>query len=120
MEGEKCRREEVEMAVRYISEHFLENICWETAAEEIPLSNDRVRKIFKEETGTTMHRYIKDMRMESAARMLRDTDLSVAEIGEATCHKTAAYFTHCFRRKYGQTPLRYRRSMRQNRDRRKI
>lgn len=53
--------------------------------------------------------YIQNKVMEEAKRMLAYTDLPVAEIAFELNYETVSYFSRCFRRYTGETPLGYRR-----------
>ena len=64
---------------------------------------------FREVKGKTPARFIADERMNHAAELLRQTDLSVAEIGERCGYGDCAYFCRIFRRKYGAPPGQWRR-----------
>lgn len=53
--------------------------------------------------------YIQNKVMKEAKRMLAYTDLPVAEIAFELNYETVSYFSRCFRRYMGETPLGYRR-----------
>ena len=53
---------------------------------------------------------IKNLRLEAAAQMLRDTDLSVSEILEKVAFSSSGYFASCFKQVYGMPPKEYRKA----------
>ena len=52
--------------------------------------------------------YIRNIRLEAAARLLRETDLSVADIAMRTGFSSAKYLSAIFKEKYGVLPTKYR------------
>lgn len=67
-----------------------------------------LNRIFSEETGCTIHRYIMERRLTEAARKLVVTDKSIVEISCEADYQSQQAFTLAFRRAYGCTPLAYR------------
>lgn len=52
--------------------------------------------------------FIRDIRLQNAARLLRESDMSVTEIAEATGFSTTSYMSKCFQERYGCRPSEYR------------
>ena len=52
--------------------------------------------------------YIRNLRLERAAELLRTTQLPIAEISIRTGFATSRYFSKCFRDKYGMLPSEFR------------
>ena len=52
--------------------------------------------------------YIKRIRMEVAARLLRETDLPINEIAMRTGFSNAKYFSVTFKQEFGKSPKDYR------------
>ena len=59
--------------------------------------------------GKTFRELLAEERLENAARLLKETKLSAAEIAEAVGYENCSHFYRLFRRRYGMTPRRYRR-----------
>lgn len=51
--------------------------------------------------------FIKTLRMDGAAQLLRQTDLQVAEVARAVGYEDAGYFSIVFRQDYGAAPSRF-------------
>ncbi|TOI31430.1 helix-turn-helix domain-containing protein [Vibrio parahaemolyticus] len=64
------------------------------------------RKLNKE--GTTFTDVLQAARLDTAQKMVCDSDASVSAIAELCGFKHASYFGACFRKEYGATPLAYR------------
>jgi AraC family transcriptional regulator len=67
---------------------------------------------FRRTTGTTPHRYLRQLRIERACELLRTTALSVAEIASAVGFRGQAHFCVAFGRDRGLTPTAYRQAAR--------
>ena len=52
--------------------------------------------------------YVTNVRMEQAARLLRDTEDKTYLIAEKTGYTDPNYFSYVFRRRFGVTPSKYR------------
>ena len=52
--------------------------------------------------------YINKLRMERAAEMLRQTELSMTEIAERTGFSSSRYFSTMFKKYMGVTPTQYK------------
>ena len=52
--------------------------------------------------------YIRNLRLERAAELLRTTPLSIADISTRTGFATPRYFSKCFRDKFGMLPSDFR------------
>lgn len=56
--------------------------------------------------------FLQTVRLHLAAKMLKETDLSVYEIMDACGFSNPTYFTSLFKNKYGSPPIRYRKESR--------
>ena len=61
-----------------------------------------------EADGTSFHELVDECRFEIARQMLKDTSLSVAQIGAALCYSRSSSFIRAFRRWSGTTPAKWR------------
>ena len=68
-----------------------------------------LKGMFKKMFGQTVFGYHFDYRMRLAARLLLDTEKSVAEVAALTDYEHTSHFCAAFRRKHGVTPLEFRR-----------
>ena len=67
------------------------------------------RKI-KQLTGLTTTEFIRDIRLQSAASLLKQGGSSVTEVMYKSGFTTASYFSKCFKARYGMTPTEYQKS----------
>jgi AraC-like DNA-binding protein len=82
----------------------------EGIAEKVDLSPNYVRKLFKDVEGVTLSRYIQDMRLAEAARLLSTTDLPANRIGALVGFQEGSYFYTAFKRAMRSTPDEWRKT----------
>lgn len=70
-------------------------------------------KKFKKEFGTTISAYILSLRLNHAAFLLKTTSYSLEECTHAVGLESVTYFINAFKKKYGVTPAKYRKSVRE-------
>lgn len=100
----------IEIAREYIQKEFWDpEISLEKTAMEIGLTTAYFSGLFKKETGEAFVEYLTRLRLEKAMQMLDETDDKIYEIAEKTGYSDAGYFSHVFKKKYGVSPIQYRR-----------
>ena len=72
------------------------------------MSPSRLRDLFKRATGLSPKRFQMRARLLKAGRLLRETDLPIADVAEQTGFESIYAFSHRFRRAVGCTPTSYR------------
>ncbi|WP_199619840.1 response regulator transcription factor [Paenibacillus alkalitolerans] len=94
----------VQQAVRYIHEHYKEELTAETIGEALSVSGDHLRHLFKAEVGRTVSDYLTGCRVEKAKELLMTGQYKIYEISELVGYKTSQYFSQVFKRWTGLTP----------------
>lgn len=84
----------------------------EEMAQSVNLSVPHLNRLFKIQTGMPPARFLRELRLELAARLLRETFLSVKEIRFKTGFYDKSKFIKEFKKKYGAPPLDYRKQNR--------
>lgn len=79
-------------------------------ADLLCVTPDHLSRCVRETTGRPASELITDMLLLEAKVLLRQTDLSVAEVAFRLSFEDASYFGRLFRKNVGQTPLEYRQS----------
>jgi transcriptional regulator GlxA family with amidase domain len=93
---------------RWLPDHLAEDLSVQVLARRSGMSPRNFARVFRRETGTTPASYVEDLRVESARRLLEDTDLTVAAIASRVGCRHAETLHRVFRRRVGTTPDRYR------------
>ena len=67
-----------------------------------------LKAVFKSVYGESIAAHMKEHRMEKAAALLRESDMSIAEIGRLVGYESQSKFTAAFKESYGCLPKEYR------------
>ncbi|MCD8212013.1 MAG: helix-turn-helix domain-containing protein [Oscillospiraceae bacterium] len=95
-------------AKEYIASHYTRTLTLEEISKVVHLNASYLSIVFKKETGQNFSDYLTSFRIEKAKDMLRQSDLSVASIGEAVGYADSKYFSRIFTRQVGLKPSAYR------------
>jgi AraC-like DNA-binding protein len=105
-----CNSYIIDSITSYISEHPGEDLNLNRLASLANLSPYYFARTFKKETGKTPHEYVMSSRINSAKFYLKTSRLSIEEIGLSLGFPTASSFCASFRKHFGISPLKYRKS----------
>jgi len=99
-------------AVEMIDHSFTEEIRIADVARRVGVSPSRLCHGFREHFGCSIGDHIRSLRVEAAARALRESDESIAAIAASFGFADQAHFSRTFRGQHGMTPTEYRRTHR--------
>ena len=85
-----------------------EDITLEGLAKEFGYSPYYLSKKFKKETGQSFKDCLKELRLERAKFLLKNTNTTILEISERLQFCSQSYFADSFRKEYGISPTEYR------------
>lgn len=85
----------------------------EALASHACITRGNLHRKLKNLTGKTPVELIKTMRMKRACELMKETDLSIADIAERTGFQTPGYFITVFKNHFGETPGHYASRVRQ-------
>lgn len=91
-----------------LRDRLADDLGLEDLAREAGLSPFHFARAFKQETGTSPHRYLLERRIDHAKELLVGTDQSIEQVAKACGFATQAGFTAAFRRVAATTPGRWR------------
>lgn len=100
--------ERMDEIIRYINSNLSESLTLSKLAKEFHLHPNHFIRFFKSKTGVTPVRYIKTRKMETAKRLLEDSELSIAEIMEKIGENNINNFSKQFKNYYSLSPREYR------------
>lgn len=95
-------------AVVYLRRHYAEQISASEVAQVCHCSVSTLSHLFKKKMGISISRYVQELRMNDARRLLRDTDLSVNMVSDMLGYGNPNYFCNVFRRETGIAPTMFR------------
>lgn len=99
---------QIDRARRIMREEFAAGISPEEVASRVNMSYSWFRKVFRDYTNLSPARYMQQLRLQEACRLLSGTSLSVKEIAFRLNCGDASYFSNLFRRHLRMTPVEYR------------
>jgi AraC-type DNA-binding domain-containing proteins len=102
-----------EKAAFYLQQNFRKDITNEILAEELHFHPNYIVRCMKNRYGMTPSHYLLEFRLDRAKKLLISSEWSIERIAEEVGFRYAPYFTACFKRREGVTPLRYRKSVQQ-------
>ena len=96
----------------YLGKNFRDpNVTVTTTAEYFGMSVSYISRVFHNATGMKMGDYILMLKFDEAKRLLRTTEISVAEVAERCGFSSCSAFIRSYRAKEGGTPGAYRRQL---------
>lgn len=99
-------REEI---LKYIQENYSDpDIYADSIAEKYNITRNYVYSLVREETGKSLGEYIENLRMVKATDLLKDTEMSVAEISIACGYNSTNTFYKVFKKNFNVSPSTYR------------
>ena len=98
----------VREAIRFIETFCTKPLTLEQVAEQVRLNPAYLCTIFKKETGQYFSEYLIGCRMVEAKRLLRDSDLRIAQICSAVGYADYKHFSKIFAKVVGIKPSAYR------------
>ena len=105
---------EINAVLRYINEHYKENITISEAASLLNFSPNYFVRYWKKYMGIPFHSYLNKYRMNIAADMLLNQNMRISEIAENVGFKDAKTFNRAFKRHAGMSPKEYKNNNRNN------
>ena len=106
-----CSAEQTALA-HHLRDHLLTNregyVSLAQLAAEHEMSVSHLQKLFKQDYGVPVYRYIKEYRLEQAAVELVRSRKPITEIAQRAGYDNASKFSESFKKRYGKTPSRYR------------
>ena len=118
--GEGCREkrlteypaEQVEI-IRQIHDRLIGNLSERCSIEELSrqylMNPTTLKQMFKTIYGTSIAAHIREHRMEAAARLLAQTDMSIADVARQVGYDSQSRFSAAFKAYYRMLPKEYRR-----------
>lgn len=107
---ERIASERMKQMLRFVEEHFAEELTVERIADSVALSESACLRSFRQILGTTPIQYVKQYRIEKAAELLLSTSMKAGEVGAECGFSDVSYFTKTFREIKHCTPKEYRQS----------
>ncbi len=96
-------------AIRYVAEHLCEpGLTVERISHVLEINPTYLSRVFAEQTGMRLSRYIADHRIRRAQHLLATTHWQIKRIALLTGHANPNWFSHVFQVHTGMAPTDYR------------
>ena len=101
----------ISQAQEYIRSRIGQPLTIEQVAQRLCMSRTSFTRQFRERTGKSFSEYVNDYRFEHAQMILRETDLSIEQVGKSV-GVSAAYIRSLFQERLGMSPTAFRKQCR--------
>jgi two-component system response regulator YesN len=103
----------VRLTLKFIHEHYGEDISLHQAAKQLYISPNYLSRIFSAEMGESFSRHLLNYRIEQGKKLLRETYDKVYEIADKVGYADVVHFSKVFKQVTGMPPNRYRNGKKQ-------
>lgn len=95
-------------AVEWLRHHYAEQVTMDQLIAYMGYSRSRFFNLFKSHTGQSPIDWLTQFRIDSAKRLLAETDSSIAHIAKSCGFSDPAFFARVFRCRVGNSPSEFR------------
>lgn len=89
---------------RYTSLEYTSNLSLDTFSRILFVNPKHLGRLFIRDTGKSYRKYLSDLRLEKALRLIMTTDRSITDIALSVGFANVTYFNRVFRERYGTSP----------------
>jgi len=93
--------------VKEINNNYAQRLYLDEIASQLKVTPEYAGNVFSRETGKTFSVYLRDVRIEKAKGLLKDTDLKIYEIAYKTGYSDVKYFSRVFKECTGVSAKQY-------------
>src|SRR5437016_263587 len=90
----------VRAAIAFMSTNLQRKITPAETGQSVHLSPSHLRQLFRTETGTSLARYLKELRLQRAKELLETTFMSVKEVAATVGLTSVPHFVSDFEKAY--------------------
>ena len=94
----------VEQVKKYIAENITTDLRASVVAKKFELSVSSIQRLFKKYQGQAYHRYVKDVRMETALFLITKQGKRISEAMYAVGYNNRPTFNAAFKKKFKRHP----------------
>ena len=96
--------ERTEAAKAYLSTHMAESVTLDDVAAAVNASPFNFSRIFQQQTGLPVHRYLTLLRLRASLELVADANADLTSIALDLGFSSHSHFTDVFRREFGERP----------------
>ena len=94
----------ISRAVEFVEAHYMTDVSLLDIGRAAGLSPTHLTSLFQRETGQTPYSYVIDRRLKQATYLLRNTDLTIAQVSYDAGFADQQHMTRAFSARLGRTP----------------
>lgn len=99
----------VQEVASYMRCHLDERLTIDELSTRFGVSPTALKKEFRRLYGQPLHAWLQEQRLTQAARLLRESTMTVLEVAQEVGYSSTSQFSAAFVRRFGHTPGQYRR-----------
>jgi two-component system response regulator YesN len=102
--------EKMSLALNYISKNLSDpQLSMAQVSEELQYNCNYFGRLFKSHTGLSFRDHVNSLRLNRAAQLMENHDMSIIDIAFIVGYSSPSYFSFQFKKKFDLTPRDYRR-----------
>ncbi len=110
--GHDLTDQRLRRVLEYMEHHFAEDIGLQMLADVAGISPFHFVRLFKAKLDVTPHRHVVRLRMQHAKLLLRETEMSISQVGLESGYVHLGHFAAAFKREVGVLPRVFRQDAR--------
>lgn len=99
----------VDAVIQAVHDFSNKEISLKALASQLDMNPSYLGNIFRQQTGFYFNDYLNEERLKYAAELMETTSLKLKDIVDKTGFSSQTYFNRLFKRRFGTSPLSYRR-----------
>jgi AraC-like DNA-binding protein len=96
-----------ENIIAILEENIQNRLSLEDISKQVNISISQVKKVFRQEIGSSVIHYFIQLKIEEAKRLINESEMNFTQISEFLGYDTIGYFSRIFKQKTGMTPSEY-------------
>ena len=92
------------LAIEAMRNHIADPLDLEQLARLSGVSTRQINRLFKEKLSTTTMDFYRQLRLQTAEKLLQQTSMKIIDIAQATGFVNAAHFSSAFNKQFAETP----------------
>lgn len=111
MDKQNIVSEPIHEVIRFINDNFTNpTLSLDEISKNTYLTSSYICVIFKDYTGTTVNKYINELRFNKAKELLQNPEIKMKDIASKIGYSDGNYFAKIFKKETGYNPSDYRRN----------
>ncbi len=110
-DGEIQETKQIDMIIKYINDHYSDDLFLDKIAAEFNLSSKYLSRYFKEQTGENFVEYLQKLRVNRAKKHLGDLRIKISDIPAMVGLNSMSTFNRVFKKYEGLSPSAYRKKL---------